>query len=65
MNPLEQRIASLEAKIDGMQKIVSKLYKTFLWTLIVTIAMFVLPLIGLLFLIPQFISTYTSALGQF
>lgn len=52
----------LEQKIDRLQHSIDKLNKIFLGTLIVTIALFVLPLIGLLFVIPQFLSTYSSVL---
>ncbi len=43
---------------------VEKTRKMFLWTLILTVLMFVLPLIGLAFAIPAFINTYVSALGD-
>jgi len=53
-------IEILEEKIDKLQRSIDKLIKIFFWTLIITIALFVLPLIGLLFMIPQFISIYTN-----
>lgn len=53
---------TLEQKIDHLQHSIDKLNKIFLGTLIITIALFVLPLIGLLFVIPQFLSTYSSVL---
>lgn len=64
MNP-EQKILELEAKVDKIYKSVEKTRKYFLWTMIITIALFVLPLVGLLFAIPAFLSTYAdiSALG--
>lgn len=59
----------LQKKLDEQDERLLKIYisvektkKYFLWALIATVVMFVLPLIGLLILIPAFISTYTSVL---
>lgn len=57
---LTDRIVSIEAKIDAMYATVEKLRKYFLWTGIITVALFILPLIGLMFVIPSFISSYTQ-----
>lgn len=54
------RLTTLEAKVDEMHKYVKRLYNIFLWTGIATVAMFVIPLIGLIFVIPSFLSTYGS-----
>lgn len=59
---VQQRLAELEAKIDAVYKSVEQTRKYFLAMLIATGVAFVLPLIGLLFAIPSFLSTY-SALG--
>jgi len=59
MNP-EQKIIDLEAKIDMIYQSVEKTRKYFLWTMIITIALFVLPLIGLVFAIPMFLRTLTD-----
>ncbi len=50
------------AKIDAILKSVKKTEMYFKVTLWVTVIMFVLPLIGLLFVVPMVISTYTGAL---
>ncbi|MEK7065873.1 MAG: hypothetical protein AAB938_00810 [Patescibacteria group bacterium] len=63
MNPLENKIDALEKKVDELVRSIKTIKKIFLWILIVTVVMFVLPLIGLVFVIPQFISTYTGALN--
>jgi len=60
MDTLEQKIEELEKKIDKLQSSISKLNKIFFWTLVITVLLFVLPLVGLLFVIPQFLSTYTN-----
>ncbi len=60
----EERLLALEQKIDAMSVVVKKLYRVFLITVIISVVAFVLPLIGLLFAIPSFLSTYASILGQ-
>lgn len=50
----------LEQKIDKLQNSIDKLNKMFKWTLIITVILFVVPLVGLLFVIPQFLSTFSS-----
>ena len=50
---LEQRIIRLQNSID-------KLNKMFKWTVIIAVILFIVPLVGLLFIIPQFISTVTN-----
>jgi hypothetical protein len=58
-----EKFTELEAKLENIFISVEKTRKYFLWTLIITIAMIVLPFFGLLFVIPQFLSIYTSGLG--
>jgi len=52
--------AELENKIDRLQRSIDRLNKIILWTIIITVVLFVLPLIGLLFAIPQFLSSYSG-----
>ena len=59
---LSAKIDMLTAKVDAMYAVVEKLRKYFLWTLIITVVLFVVPLIGLFFAIPSFLSSYTSSL---
>lgn len=59
---ISQKLQEQTEKIDAIYVSVEKTRKYFLWTLIITIALFVLPLIGLLFVIPAFINTLTSGL---
>lgn len=61
---LREHIQSLEKKIDDFQRSINALRKIFLWTLIVTVILFVLPLVGLLFAIPQFLSNYSNLLVE-
>ena len=53
-----QRIEELDKKIDAIYKSVEKTRKYFLWTMILSIAFFVLPLIGLVFVLPSFLNNY-------
>ena len=55
---LSQRIGALEQKIDAMYASVEKLRTYFLWTGIITVALFVLPLIGLAVAAPALLSSY-------
>ena len=57
---LSQRIAALEQKVDAMFASVEKLRKYFLWTGIITVALIVLPLIGLAFALPSFLNSYSQ-----
>ncbi|MDO8555036.1 MAG: hypothetical protein Q7R75_00500 [bacterium] len=62
MEQLEQQVEILTKKIDELQLSINKIKKIFFWILILSVVSFVLPLIGLLFAIPQFLSSYGSAL---
>ena len=53
-----QRLAALEQKIDLIYISVEKTRKYFFWTMVITIALFVVPLIGLVFAIPAFLTNY-------
>lgn len=63
MNPSEDKIDALEKKIDELVRSIRTIKRIFFWILVVSVVMFILPLIGLVFVIPQFISTYTGALN--
>jgi type IV secretory pathway component VirB8 len=61
MNPdYEQRFQALEEKINKIYISVEKTRKYFLWTLIISVALFVLPAIGLAFAIPAFLNNYVA-----
>lgn len=64
MDPqLEQRLAEQDKKLDLIYASIEKMRKYFLWTMIITIATIVLPLIGLVFAIPFLLSTLTQING--
>jgi type IV secretory pathway component VirB8 len=54
------RIEILEQKIDAIYTSVEKTRKIILWTAIVSIALFVLPLIGIAFALPSFMNNYVG-----
>jgi hypothetical protein len=60
----EQEIIQLKEKIDKIYVSVERTRKYFLWTMIITIALVVLPLIGLAFAIPSFMTNYINPLQQ-
>ncbi len=55
--PEEVDLNDLAVKIDAMYRSVERLRKFFMWTLIITAVMFILPLIGVIFLIPVYLNT--------
>lgn len=57
------KLEEIGAKADRAYEASEKVRKYLFWTGVVTIALIVLPLIGLAFAIPSFISSYTSTLG--
>lgn len=59
----EERLTAQEDKLDAIYQSVEKTRKYFKWTLIVTIAVIVLPAIGLIFAIPAFIQAVSLTSG--
>ena len=57
---IEARLLESEKKIDAMYGSVRKMQQYFKWTLIITIVLFILPLIMMIFAIPYIINTYSS-----
>ncbi len=64
--PEKEILEKLEAQSKLIERIfisTEKTRKYFLWTLILSVALVVLPLIGLVFAIPQFLKTLPIGLG--
>lgn len=59
---LSARLDEMRAKIDAIDASVQKMRKYAFWRTVITIAFIVLPIIGLSFVIPQFIANYTDTL---
>lgn len=58
---LEKKLAEQEQKLDAIFKSVERMRLYFKWTLIITVATVVLPLIGLAIILPWFLRTMTAA----
>lgn len=61
---LEARLAALEQKIDAVYVSAEKTRKYFLWTMITSVVLFVLPLIGVALIIPSFLSSYVGSINS-
>ncbi len=57
---LAARLSALEAKLDATYAAAEKARKYLLVMTIITVGAIVLPLVGLLFAIPSFLSTYQT-----
>lgn len=55
-----RRLDEMTAKIDAVYASSEKTRKLFVAMIVMAVAAFVLPLIGLLFAVPSFLSTYDS-----
>jgi len=51
-----KKLVELEAKVDAVYKSAEKTRKYFLWTIIGSVVVLLLPLVGLIFVIPSFLS---------
>ncbi len=60
---LKQNIAEQGIKIDAIYKSVEKTRKYFLMIIWITVLTVALPLVGLVFALPSFLSNYTDTLG--
>ena len=65
MDEVLKKLAELEQKIDAVYKSAEKTRKYFVWTLILSIVFFVIPLIALVFVIPYFLSAIGPNLNLF
>lgn len=63
MDTIETRLAALEEKIDHVRTTTDRLYKIFLLAVIITVVGFVLPLIGMAFVLPKVIASYSAMLA--
>lgn len=61
MNPsTDEKLEILNKKIDDIYVSVEKTRKYFFWTMVITVALIVLPLIGLFFAVPSFLTNYVN-----
>lgn len=59
-NDVIQKLEAHEKKLDAIFRSTEKTRRYIFWTMIGSIVVFVLPLIGLLFVVPYFLSVYSS-----
>lgn len=62
---IKKRLAEQDNLLKKTYVSVEKTRKYFLWTLVVSLITFILPLVGLIFILPKVLSTYTQALSGF
>lgn len=58
-----QKLDEINRKVEAVYDSVEKTRKYFKWTMIITVALFVIPLIGLLFAIPSFMTNYVGGIN--
>jgi cation transport ATPase len=58
-----KKIEMQEKKLEEIQRSIESIKKYFLWTLIITVALIVLPLLGLLLFISKFLNIYSGGLN--
>ena len=59
---IQKKLEEQDAKLDAIFTSVEKTRKYFLVIIWITVALVVLPAIGLIFALPSFIDTYTTSL---
>ncbi|MBI5405822.1 hypothetical protein HY972_02195 [Candidatus Kaiserbacteria bacterium] len=59
---LAAKLDEISAKAEKAYQSAEKVRRYLFWTGVITAALIVLPAIGLLFAIPQFVSSYTTTL---
>jgi len=57
---IAQKLAEQDKKLDLIYASIEKMRKYFLWTMLITIATIVLPIIALIAIIPWFLSVMTK-----
>lgn len=63
LDRIERKLIEVEAKIDTVYGSSEKMRKIFLWTLIITVALIVLPLMVIPFVIPLFLQSVALPAG--
>ena len=61
---LLKKIEEQDKKLDAIYKSMERMRKYFLWTLIITAAAIILPLIGLAFALPSFMTNYVGGINN-
>jgi hypothetical protein len=59
----KNKLEEMDRKIEAIYVSVEKTRKYMFWTGVITLAVIVLPLIGLMLVIPSFLSNYTDTIN--
>lgn len=62
-NEILRKLEEQGRRIEEISVSVEKTRKYFLWTMVISVAVIVLPAIGLIFVIPQFLNTLNISSG--
>jgi len=62
MNDIENELDNIKKELREIHKSVKQTQNYFLWYVVVTALSIIVPVIGLIFYIPKFISIYTDML---
>jgi hypothetical protein len=57
---LNDRLRSIEEKLDRTYEAVEKTRRYFLWTLLISAVAFILPLAGILIVLPSLLASFSS-----
>jgi hypothetical protein len=55
-----EKLKNQEQKLSEIQTSIEKIRSYLFWTMVITLAFIILPLIGLLIAIPKFLNTFTG-----
>jgi len=58
-----KKLEEQDKKLEEIYRSVEKTRKYFLWTLIISLAFIILPLIGLIYAIPKMLNAYSGLIG--
>ena len=62
---IKKQLAEQDELLKKIYKSAEKTRKYFLWTLIISVVVFILPLLGMIVVLPKVIGIYSSALSGF
>ncbi len=62
---IKKQFSQQQELLERIYQSAEKTRKYFLWTIIISVALFVIPLIIVLFMLPSFIKTLTSGISNF
>jgi len=57
---LRQKLEKMEKQMDEVYAMARRLYRIIFWTVVISIVLFIVPLIGLMFEIPSLLNTYST-----